>query len=1471
MMRYAWYGETSSAAQPIITPKKDVSRFFLFDYYDEMCHIRFDKKSAIKYTAVMGIEDPFECPCHPILSSQLLTLVELDAPGMENGPCPFQYKSDDENISDKPFLSLINVSMTPVCVTEQDAFFGDSFLNNEEAIFKFLAECTVVLRERADAANKASDGSAVFGVYYSMTSGNFFIAVRSASLHTAYQIADMVNATPYGNCLFHTFTTIGLEYRTQAKRQKQLYGFKETAKIEDYVIIRLSTSSPGDGLREVVKDMGEELYGRYDVTVKLPFNTFKILYPLLAYFKIEPCGHENYYKNIYIPYFEKCQEKNEEQKTWPVIKKLVEDIGKDILAKTNSSKIHYITINERVGLITPQGTAQKVDKAFDAPDWNRLIFTQNTALLDQLLELKKKEAKLPYNRKQYSVCLGLIKELIIIYGNARYAYDALINGFNFYSQMCYLLSSIKNFTDFIIKYSKLAISTEVYKMGMCEDLTSWLRKTVDSLNSYNKLLQSINLQSMQAPNYEIGMKIDAEKYLISYTEFLRSFIADYKSCTLETPANKEKPKPIFPIFTVDFSVQSINATALFNYPVDVIGQEVIAKEDLTNRVVLAITTPDFNTFVSLYATLPLLCHEIGHYLRFGTREERNLFVAKYTFRYISEYMAKLWLSKSNENHSYFYAPRVLTNFLAKAIFDEMWATYTKKYIEKIANRNLPIEIEFIRDFLFSNFFIKHDDYIFSNPEQGDKKALREILKKLYQMAIPNIPDDQAKSDMLKTYRTVLESGSIFTTVNKDQVNELITYFTDYAYDGCYNRYIQIGIIERYEWLLLESIYADAADNNFIAGLPGKLRKFPLPSEKLIDPCRYDLRAHIMKALFGLDWASILFEFQRLPPALFNAILCFYHELPGLLKTVITFKQKDETDIFIAAPSDICTYINTSFDALAPESLPSYFEEKSKEACIALNDKLDRLKEAFRKELTRKKQNSLIEKLDNISYITFENLKSFWQISTDINRLHTSASSAAAQLYRDRYSMPPVSDEFIASLHTRLRASYKRLSEVRLNNTGDMSGEDIGGDLYTAVMLNSKETYAVFSPLCISFPEDEGAFGSYFKQAMFSANDNQINEMIDSYVSLSGEILSDLCMCAAVRFTPFGYLRFFAQCFGRTRQPSPLELQDAESIRAAMVIAVLIRAQAPNLKEPNEILRNNDAGFDKLIHDVGKHVVTVLKALSIGFVKKFETASKEYIKKICTAISSLNLEDFISDCKSGEKRLPGKITDAYTASAETKDFIEYLYVEVGLALIESVCNQNMLSESSDFINGFYMLQSTRRDKVIDYFQRFVGITQRQDRTEFKNNAYDTNIDAAHYLEYITRLDSMVIYLFGMKAIDPIRDAVSEELFEAFYTIYFNKIKKPTGDIGCRWENQVAMQDIRLNIGNYYNKPIFRNLSSISFNEIFYTSLPFFLYYFYRDRHRYGNAAGKAAKKLTAMNNAPPKPGDVDEQWLTYIEK
>ena len=774
---------------------ENLRQFYVFDYYDRMVC----KHGKLNYDECLGLSGSLrDCYQSDSVTSSYQTLTSLASEKTSNEDPFFGIEGDQEVL---PFISLVNVTLIPEDQVSQIEV-------SEESVAEYLEKCTSFLKVNVQNActsyfdkktNCVADEHVKIQVLQSLNSGCFYVVLRTDHIELGYYVAmcirtfEMEETSGFSRCQFSTYTTTCMSYKKDDQNIAVIPKVDCISSPEAGIVLRLSVD------QRLIKDIaplalgvgsGRGLYGRYDITVELNLSQFMRVYPWIC-----ACKFGISYPNEDVAL------------AW----------GDDTLAAlakvlSNRSEVHCI--NERVLVgrtvlgYVPSRTADKMSRDENSSLSNNhhihtdRVLSERDTITEKINNLIKRGYEIPYYEREFIHYISLIDDIWNDFESLRLQDDSIINGNMFYVQLWVLLDIVETYLSIMEAEEKKSVSdipeSEEYEWNerkriAYQDLVLNLRRAITSINHFQKLIQSVNQQSFQAPNYDIQMHTDLEKLVIAHTEFARSFLTQRFKSTGGLSTSGEGKQAILPIYTVESYRESISAMPLFLLPYKnaVYNEHLICDSNPEKeRLLLSIMMPTIDTLGNIYRTIPLICHEMAHNFRIISRKERNDALCEYIMNKVSHYVVQLWISKNCEKSIY-----VSFGEIEKKIKDIFAKSLVDGYIEFVGGThdtsNIGALISNILNYLSNHIFISQDDYNVSSPIVTSDVLTKCVngIAYIYQR-IAVMEDACWYKDYVSCLEILNEKNrTILTRSEKEKIGSLARTMTEYTFAKYTNWYV----------------------------------------------------------------------------------------------------------------------------------------------------------------------------------------------------------------------------------------------------------------------------------------------------------------------------------------------------------------------------------------------------------------------------------------------------------------------------------------------------------------------------------------------------------------------------------------------------------------------------------------------------------------------------------------------------------
>ncbi|MDF2544756.1 MAG: hypothetical protein K0S47_4474 [Herbinix sp.] len=668
--------------------------YFMFDYFDLMTYEVLNEESK-KYVNFLGMEESFDDLNFRGVTEKLLALYRHEEQGVEGALVSKEDHNQElaahseEFLSKTPFIGIIQIGIHPKAYQdnqEQDAF---------------LTKCELDIQLVIDKV-KASYSSSKYFLLHTLTSGDFCLIVKSEDIHCIYQLAGSIGTyiSQQEYPLFTTYTNVGVELKMAADRLSFLTFGNETIKkcMKDRYTLRFSVKT--NYINKLMTCLKESknpseyqtntnelrgLFGRYDFLIRLNISQFSILYPYLCDYKLGIQEQESFDEEV--------------EQGDSLINTLISGIRKG----------YIYNLNERV-LTEPYMDAP------EAAQQATLKVNYIQDLKDDYIWLKDHGNEFNIVRRNFIDTMRVLKELIHIYASLRFGTDSYLNGKIQYTYLKVLFDNLKR----ALPNFPQGKGNDLDGMDLKRHYVYDFKLCVEAINQFTRFLQNINMQTVQAPQYEIQTKIDSEKLIIAYHEYMYQYLDTYY---------KMGNRPHFlPIIYPDASVDKVEVQVPFSegYQYDVDG---------TMSFFVICRVPSFEYFGRVYEMIPWLTHEIGHSMRILKRDERNDQLLEIIFDNIFQNVVQRWLSENDTNRLVFRYGQLKDN-LAEILSKE-YLTYYKKYVNQLYKQNRMMDLEYNILLFLSNYFNPKDraTYADINHTYNFDEAVKKLLKELTELSL----------------------------------------------------------------------------------------------------------------------------------------------------------------------------------------------------------------------------------------------------------------------------------------------------------------------------------------------------------------------------------------------------------------------------------------------------------------------------------------------------------------------------------------------------------------------------------------------------------------------------------------------------------------------------------------------------------------------------------------------------------------
>ncbi|MDO4306366.1 MAG: hypothetical protein Q4C77_05990 [Eubacteriales bacterium] len=647
--------------------------FFMLDYFDFMEQTELTEEDQ-GYIAFCDMIEDVNHKHGLGISSKVIGLYQLQNSvqfARESGKTVFSLPDPSERkekkaLSEKPFLGIVQIFICDYNSAKE--------CNGVEDVEQVLTEYENKIIGVLDKRNEPEKIKAEYNLYRSIAAADFCLVIRSARLMQIYEmVTEVLNIK--GEYLdsrnekkivrmFNTYTNIGIEC---VRLTQQYLTFSENVIRENQntkFAIRFSFNTDFHEQIEQLKKCGTDkvdvvngLFGRYDAVVRVTMDDFADLYPCLCKNKMGTEFTALEREEILRLFASKD----------PLVKQLVEGLMDHKLRAVNERAllgIHEYEFNE------------EESKAETGSEWISFVNKKNQEVSARYHEIiKKYKGNFLYRKNSFFNVYNLLGKVIESYETLGFEQDTHINWYictgyflELFDKMEYYLESMEDNDD---ERKKFINELQCYVKAMSE---------------YTRLLQAVNQHTIQAPQYDVIAPMDAEKFLIAYSEYMHSLDKMHYSYPWKKRENvcRENRKKCSVVIYPEMSKSKLELT-------EVIARDCRLYSEEENRFssLLVCTLPSFEYFERPYDMIPLISHEMFHHVLVLNRRDRNLFMIERSieviFKRISYKMnVKAMGETAYVTYSYFMDlfADIFTKFFLEAYKEqnEEWENYVMTHI-----------------------------------------------------------------------------------------------------------------------------------------------------------------------------------------------------------------------------------------------------------------------------------------------------------------------------------------------------------------------------------------------------------------------------------------------------------------------------------------------------------------------------------------------------------------------------------------------------------------------------------------------------------------------------------------------------------------------------------------------------------------------------------------------------------------------
>lgn len=630
-------------------PRRNYQRFCSLGYYDQMSYVRAkDEESILDYKHCFLIKYPYQQSQQRMVTDQMFTLLNEDG-DWENDP--FEIGEDEE----KPFLGIILLTVGKK--------FSDSKEDSKSSIYERLLE--VYKNASIEILGKVIDSKEKNGYYrlfYTPNCADLCIVIRTNNLQDIYNVKEQISAKKVSETeeiICHTTA-----YTLLQTPEKMWSGALIEKNKELWLELRLYAPECVIAKIKDCLDRDRNINGNiYGITgsgqyaLELDFAAFASIYPLIWQIK---AGAD----------------------VFGEVKSRLQKVFKENVSALKCSYMRVKYQQHSSGeseTNNMSGLCQVAQELVEKYEKDIVSFT------------KEKVARGSYQVSSLKEQKSMLRELYYTYNDFWFRPTSWWKGVVFYAQIEGVMSGVRQYEDMANKMSR---SPEKLIQQTCRDL----EQAIFSINSFNKLLQSVNQYVVNIPNYEMQTKVNIEKYLMAYTMYLFEISSKYYQRHTEV-------ERILPFFLLDFNASKLEAYVLFGKKSMMLdaGEQKEDKNNNTSKpwtTLVAVKCPNYQWFANVYHVLPMITHEMSHNFRYLSQKKRNEFVFRFIVAFLSKYMMEKILEESEidcrkihyGNRERFFLKHI------RAVINEELSEFVEQYSDSMKLQDLGVYLgkEFLK-------------------------------------------------------------------------------------------------------------------------------------------------------------------------------------------------------------------------------------------------------------------------------------------------------------------------------------------------------------------------------------------------------------------------------------------------------------------------------------------------------------------------------------------------------------------------------------------------------------------------------------------------------------------------------------------------------------------------------------------------------------------------------------------------------
>lgn len=596
----------------------------------------------------------------------------------------YNIKYDADNtvfLSDRPYIAHIAVVIRPECYNREN---NGKYRRDEH-------EChTTIYRNLCERVQRYVGNDALYEVYYSLHTADFIIVLRTAEPSVVYKLSMSLSADS-DYYITHTIQSLEMglvENETPVKisgvpallfrrpkvtdegNMRFLAKFSASVEFQNELVGNCRSGS--DGLDLASGDGA--LLGFYDMQVNLSAAQFACLYPALCENRLfkddgghDWCANTEQYKSLGDEC--KCTQDCKHCPANAIGAEILESRNNDAYCRISSLSIDLLYNNTsettavRKADVVNIGVNDNKSAINEQSDRVLYIRDETIKLVRRITSLRDKQLLIPYMRTLYISSINLLLDLVRIYIPMAEQADLFLTGRVVYEFVDNLITGIEKAVEQILIFTAAALvphyiaddseqnnennnhlidlsptdsRDRAYKITSI--VIRLIRRGVDAVNSFSRLTMGVNLQFINAANYELLTRTSAHKILCAYYEFAHELAEDYSNDGNDgTEDNGIVSRKICVLPIPHFN--SLQPEAQRLYPHGFVDLEPSLVAPVHPAVV---RLPNIDTFLRVYEVVPYLRHEYNHFLHLrDSKEKNNSFRNNYLLRVTMDEIARL--------------------------------------------------------------------------------------------------------------------------------------------------------------------------------------------------------------------------------------------------------------------------------------------------------------------------------------------------------------------------------------------------------------------------------------------------------------------------------------------------------------------------------------------------------------------------------------------------------------------------------------------------------------------------------------------------------------------------------------------------------------------------------------------------------------------------------------------------------------